>query len=107
MDCGNNAEKDGKDAETFVTCDDNSYLCSKNTNTDPSDKHGLDISHYTSFFFLIKPGAFFSPFAFHSGNLSSQIPINSIIKDNSLITAFLVGLRQISLIRDKKGGKVQ
>ncbi len=27
--------------------------------------------------------------------------------ENSLITAFLVGLRQISQIRDKKGGKVQ
>ncbi len=30
-----------------------------------------------------------------------------IIMENSLITAFLVGLRQISQIRDKKGGKVQ
>ncbi len=29
-----------------------------------------------------------------------------IIMENSLITAFLVGLRQISQIRDKKGGIV-
>ena len=38
--------------------------------------------------------------------ISFQIPINSIMMENSLITAFLVGLRQISLIRDKKGGKL-